>query len=751
MRPRYNPMLPPGHVFRRAHTASVRAILGDQAPPVHSQGTRFYNVDRWTGRFLVAQMCRWAHLNRGMTPTWADVEEWVRSVNREAIPKRAIYIAATPDKLNWTVARALTGGAYHESFHTKYTCRRMLNVEEVWRIIQPRWKLVDNWGPYMGMLQEWNNIIEDIRIERRGNEEYPGIYQSMCDLQDFILDLEAEMGEGGRSHGEEETQRDEWTALQVVGAAFRDIGLGYDTDKQESALARYAKDQPDAFQMVSEGSLKPLVYEAINLSKFDDLGCIRLSMDVVALLKQLADLKPPPPQQQGQQGSEGQSGEEGDDSEGGAGSSGDSSEEGNSGSGTGSGGEQGEGEDDGEGGSGSSGEGAGDSEGTASGGEGEGDEGQGAGGPGDQPGGNGGGKSGDPSQGEQEAAQDILGQAGAGASIGLHDISSALQEAMQALQEEVDFQVEPGEMPWRPFDQSIDTTSFIKDDIPTSGVRADRLFDEVMQEIMFLRARLHMIIKSVQDVSTEHGLPHGRDLSEPYLVNTMVDLRSGIRPRQAFYVTDEAPEMSLAAAVVIDQSGSMSSIRDLAAKVLMTVVEPLDFLRYPVMALGFRENGKSARAPYSDRDSYHRSTGIHYDIFKSFEERFHQVKWRFGETISRGGTPMSDGIQFGLSALEERPEFHRILFVVTDGMPGGDHGKVMRWQLRQARELGVHVIGVGIGRASKPVRTVFDDHVWATDMNELPHLLLDKLNTILDFRRNRVGRPMDTKYQTRMR
>ncbi len=64
------------------------------------------------------------------------------------------------------MALALVGGGYHEAFHTLYSCRRDVTVDEACAVILPRWAMVPNWSVFYKLLQEWSNIVEDIRIVR---------------------------------------------------------------------------------------------------------------------------------------------------------------------------------------------------------------------------------------------------------------------------------------------------------------------------------------------------------------------------------------------------------------------------------------------------------------------------------------------------------------------------------------------------------------------------------------------------------
>ena len=103
---------------------------------------------------------------------------------------------------------------------------------------------------------------------------------------------------------------------------------------------------------------------------------------------------------------------------------------------------------------------------------------------------------------------------------------------------------------------------------------------------------------------------------------------------------------------------------------------------------------------------------------------------------------MADGIQYGLDALNDRREAHRVLFVITDGCPNHGHMPVIKRQIRLAREAGIHIIGVGLGRDSQYVQELFDDSVWTMSMSDMPKALIAKLNQLLDIRAAKRGRRM---------
>ena len=919
-----NPTLK-GAEYRSTHKLAVIGVLGDRAPKVSSRGSRFYNIDRWTVRVFTREMCKWAQGNPQCIPTIKEIGEWVRTANSETVPMREIVIANTPAKLRLRTALALTGGAYHEAFHTYYSCLRPLTAAEMAELVIPRWARVPDWSRYYKLLQDWSNIIEDIRIERLGRVEFEGSVTKLHDLQDFILAQEAKGLANARAHGGANVKRN---ALSVVTATFRDVGLGYNTDTQQETLAGYRAENPEAVLLVlgagkgNPGPLTGLLKETIALPETDDTGCIRVAMDVIGVLYEESseedpandpdneehqpgepqktacpkcgakgsklvirpksngrggkdplkgiltcsvcgfqtevDLKPKqqgvlqappqaPPQDtpkfegfdkdedksqcgggsagegeesddsddsddasgQGKQGddSEGDDSEgddsEGDDSEGddssGGGSEGDPSDEDSD---DGSGGGSGESDEDGDE-SDEDGKGSGDKSDEDEEGD-EGDEDDGAGGEGDEDddthegndwsddddltgdgdedaddgelgdldeGGTVGAvadneshtdadgdenNDGAPGGGHNYEAPEIEGNdwsklvdealEGAEDENGLRDNNSALEEAVgdEAEDEERgEGGVKVGERPWRPYDPAQDEFLLVG---PSRGGKdhdrdlATRLYASVKDEASFLRSRLRTIVKALEMNTVIHGTRRGRRLSGRFLVDSRNTLKGGQQPKRAYTQIDEAIDTSLSAAIVLDQSGSMSgSLKDVT-RILCAITEPLDALGCPVQVSGFRDGQRWSDPGTEGRDGYHRFNAIVHDIFKRFDEPLRSVKWRFANTRATGGTPMADGVQFGLDSLSARTEGHRILFVITDGQPNGGHAQIIARQCRLAKAAGVHVIGVGLGNGARYVTGVFPDSVWTPRISDMPKALIAKLNELIDVKASKRGK-----------
>ena len=333
-----------------------------------------------------------------------------------------------------------------------------------------------------------------------------------------------------------------------------------------------------------------------------------------------------------------------------------------------------------------------------------------------------------------------------GDSMGIKDNNTALQDAFEqdaANKIKQEGGVQRGEAVFKPADKSLDRTVAISPERAAARREdADAILNSVKDEVSYLRARLRSVFRAAEMTATVHGTKHGRILSDRMLVDSRVALMGGAMPNRAYLQRDEQADMSLSCAILLDQSPSMEDKLVTATQAMMAIAEPMDAIGAKVMALGFR-NGQRYTGSCEDLNGCHDLNGVDLDIFKTFDERFASVKARFACTRAAGkSTPMANGVQYCLNALNERKEGHRVLFIVTDGVPDGDHGPVVKRQIRIAQEAGIHVIGVGIGRGATYVKTLFPNHVYSVGMGGLAQKLVAKINGIVDHAARKRGQRM---------
>ena len=311
----------------------------------------------------------------------------------------------------------------------------------------------------------------------------------------------------------------------------------------------------------------------------------------------------------------------------------------------------------------------------------------------------------------------------------LKDNAEALADAFNDLRDD---DCLPGEQVWRPFCEEDDrvVTPWDAPHVAKQYRAAGKILTAAMRTSFkrkFLQAR---------EPQEEHGVLRGDGLSEPLLVESWIEVQATRRrPRRPDYRVVEQEECSLAVAVIGDESGSMCGANQAAAATAMlSIADCFDALGSPVLCCGIQNGGRASgsrdeRLAGMSTGLFHRRSGVVYNLFKDWHEPIRSCWKRFGSYDAGGGTPLSDGIQYGLRALSERPERHRVLIVLTDGMPCD--GAVIKRQIRLAREAGITIIGVGIGHGCDPVRGLFPAHVVVDDLDSLPKQMINAITSVV--------------------
>jgi hypothetical protein len=765
----------PGVRYCKTMQASVDAILFPMgiSRRVVSFGRRFLNVDAWTGQKFVDSLCAfWSKTPRHM-PSAAQVQAMVAEANGFRCANPHILVAAMPTRVSHRVVLAIIGGGYHEAWHTKYSKRDAIKLHEIKDALSVAAGLVHEGGAWdaktRGLLVTLSKIIEDIRIERRGNEDFPGALQPMRDLQDFILGQEAKARSGDRED-DEDTSNDR----SILLCCFRDLGLGYNTETARATLQWYRESAPSVVSMLADGGLlAPMLVEAKNLAAEDKMGALRVAAKIVVALWRASQAKDRPNPECPSCGADASQIEIGAAMD----------AEGKKIRGRGElrcracgyrhefdlpdvslnlnqqdqkdavqpeitddlnpedvgAGQDGFGDDvreavrdsqnspqdvetppplpvvpvvppsraidEGEDPEVRSGEEM--SEGA--------DE-ESAIGPsfdlGWEP--------------TSQLAEQIL--SGSGEPLNSSSIADVLAQEIDREHEDL----QRGELPWCPLNPSLDEAAFVQPATTDEEV-ANQLLSEVQEEVVYLRARLRTIVLAQEMVDTSHGFRKGRRLSSRMLVDSHVEILANSSPSRAYVNAEARTDTSLALAVCLDESGSMRGQQRVVAQCMLLLCDAVESVQGKTMAFGFRDACQRADVQPEDGREYHRTTGVRYDVFKVWEETLSATKRRFACTKADGNTPMADGVQYGLMSLNDRREAHRILAVVTDGEPDHSHERVIQRQCRLAREAGVHVLGIGIGHEARYVKHMFPDHVHVDRLNDLPEQLVAKMNDLCDF------------------
>jgi hypothetical protein len=702
-----------------------------------------------------------------------------------------ITIAQCDDSITTRTYCALIGGAAHEAFHRVYSQQGSLPASLIATAIGP---LVAHpkidWKRRAQLVLDLQNVCEDIAIERIGVAEFPGTRNKLVDLADYIVKQEESSRVAAGNPAPD--------LVSTVFVLWRDLGLGYNTPTLRDNVARLKKGCRKGYDLVVSGILAGLVRRsvpdvsspaAIARAKQDllDGSALRIALEAVVLLEGVAsgELQPPPPQQgkgkpQPQQGDPSDS-DDSDDGDGGTTTTtteppkdskpsktedepqdGDKPENKPGDEDSDEDGEPDAGDEDSDEDSDEDGEpDAGDEdsdedsdedepEGNGSGDSDEGEDGNGSDDDSDKPGET---EDGDNSQSADDGAGNGAGggegdaQQTAGDFLdtyedkgkGALDASGALEQGV-AQDAGNDQPEDMSEAPYKPFSTVEDETRIVRPD-PDHKTSFANLVRMVRRNTAFLKTRLASVFRGLENTGIEHGVRKARYVSDRMIAHTALEIRQGIQPTRAYVEKTPVIDMSVAACIVVDESYSMKDKLRQTCAVTYTIADALDSIGAKVMALGFRsKHGSVSPKDWSEYRGCHRDHALYYDLFKTWDERFRQVAARFLEIHAEGGTPMADGVEMALRELSTRPEAHRVIFVVTDGEPDGQHGPVLRAQLRRAREAGILVVGVGLGYGSGYVTTCFPDSVYSPNMERLPKLLVAKLELLIKTRHTAAKR-----------
>lgn len=261
------------NLYEETYRASIFSILGPEMPETTIKGDQFLNIDKWTGVLFLQELYEWSKLYPLIYPCDQTIVDMVRICNKKKAPKALIKMPSMPKNIDTRLAMALKGGAYHESWHTLYSCKRPLSTQEIIQGIRPILDKAKDLYQVLKIALDWTNLIEDIRIERRGIKEFPGTWVKMNDLTDFIIDRELDqLEEGG-------------PAMNMVARIFREFGLGYSTTTTQSAIALYEEIDIESYIFVTEGPLRSHLEECMNSADQDDLFFLRKSLEIALTLE----------------------------------------------------------------------------------------------------------------------------------------------------------------------------------------------------------------------------------------------------------------------------------------------------------------------------------------------------------------------------------------------------------------------------------------------------------------------------------
>ena len=271
-------------------------------------------------------------------------------------------------------------------------------------------------------------------------------------------------------------------------------------------------------------------------------------------------------------------------------------------------------------------------------------------------------------------------------------------------------------------------------DTQVTPVKAQALKVEARAALGSLAARLRRRFLALRAPVTVHGVRRGLALSERRLVDSYLEARAGQPPSRPDFSVVRGPSCGLSVAIVVDRSGSMERLAESVNVAAGGVADALHQVGCPVMMVGFTSYVGvvlPGEPKFMDRPVFaFRDARVCLELYKDWNEPMSAAVWsRLAHLPHGGGTPMGDGIEVALRGLRTCTDRHRVVLVITDGMPDDD--EVVRRQQRVAAEEGIIVIGVEVSEAPEGVAALFKHSVIAPFADGLGERLVRRLESIV--------------------
>lgn len=237
---------------REGCRGALLSVLGtDLMVPLRFRGDQFYCIDVFPWRQCLGFVCEY----KKNLVTVKDLAPWPKDIEKSASTiKPSVTLPTVSSMLSGKDYEALLGGTYHEGWH-RLRRGTTPKPKEIYRLLKPRWDGVP-WKRHQRILLEFGNILEDIRIERLGIRDFPGTRDRLVEVHDLILNRES------RTFDVELRRDSSKNFLVTALRAFRDLGLGYESEAHTRAWSHYQEASPEAVEFVLHGDFNKLLESA---------------------------------------------------------------------------------------------------------------------------------------------------------------------------------------------------------------------------------------------------------------------------------------------------------------------------------------------------------------------------------------------------------------------------------------------------------------------------------------------------------
>lgn len=264
----------------------------------------------------------------------------------------------------------------------------------------------------------------------------------------------------------------------------------------------------------------------------------------------------------------------------------------------------------------------------------------------------------------------------------------------------------------------------------------DNQLEAMTGEINVMRRKLERALSAKMARDWDYGREDGR-LDSRRLVSAFNGSPNVFKQR------DDRVEMDTAFTMLIDLSGSMRGHKVMIAmQCAIAIAEAIDRTGITYEILGFNNARGSetpdASDPYGYR--YARFEPLDMWMFKTFEERLFEAKGAIATIYdcAAGNNSDAEAVQYAYERLRARPEKRRVFMTLSDGCPACYSGPLAGHDIqdRQLRRVvdriekdGTDVVGIGI--ADRSVQQFYPRHVVVHSVSDLAGAAMDQLSRIL--------------------
>ena len=264
----------------------------------------------------------------------------------------------------------------------------------------------------------------------------------------------------------------------------------------------------------------------------------------------------------------------------------------------------------------------------------------------------------------------------------------------------------------------------------------DNHLAEMTGEVNVMRRKLERALSAKMARDWDYGREDGR-LDSRRLVGAFKGNPNVFKQR------DDRVEMDTAFTMLIDLSGSMNGSKvDIARQCAMAITEAIDRTGISYEILGFN-NVRGSESPSPEdpyRRLYDRYEPLDMWMFKTFEERLFEAKGAIASISECAGGNNSDAeaVQYAYERLKSRPERRKVFMTLSDGCPACHRGyladadgqdKQLRRVVDRIERDGTDVVGIGI--ADRSVEQFYPKHVVVHSVSDLAGAAMDQLSRIL--------------------